>query len=357
MMMTLPPLKMPPLVNTLLAVLGLGGVVALSVPDLTGGARLALNGGLVVIWGIYVLQLLATVLGRPARGLRNEAAALAVDVLAVIVPLTFLLTGTAGRDQSLFCAVWILKPLRDSTSFRLVGKVLANEARNLLGVMSIFVIVLFLAASAAYVIERDAQPQQFGSIPKAMWWAVVTLSTTGYGDAIPQNLAGRVLAGVVMMSGIGVFALWAGILATGFAEEVRRQDFVRKWQLVSAVPLFQKLGSAELVGIVRALRPRNLSAGAVICRKGETGDQMFFIVDGHVSVAAASPVELGPGTFFGEMALITGEPRSATVTASSAVSLLSLHALDFQLMSSRNPEIAEIIRRTALERRGAKPKS
>ena len=118
-----------------------------------------------------------------------------------------------------------------------------------------------------------------------MWWAVVTLSTTGYGDEIPQNLAGRVLAGVVMMSGIGVFALWAGILATGFAEEVRRQDFVRKWQLVSAVPLFQKLGSAELVGIVRALRPRNLAAGAVICRKGETGDQMFFIVEGHVSVA------------------------------------------------------------------------
>jgi voltage-gated potassium channel len=190
-----------------------------------------------------------------------------------------------------------------------------------------------------------------------MWWAVVTLSTTGYGDKIPQSLAGRVLAGVVMMSGIGVFALWAGLLATGFAEEVRRQDFVRKWQLVSAVPLFQKLGSAELVGIVRALRPRNLTAGAVICRKGETGDQMFFIVEGHVSVATPSPVELGPGTFFGEMALITGEPRSATVVASSAVSLLSLHSLDFQVLSSRNPEIAEIIRQTALERRGVKPKS
>ena len=57
------------------------------------------------------------------------------------------------------------------------------------------------------------------------------------------------------------------------------------------------------------------------------------------------------------MALITGEPRSATVVASSAVSLLSLHSLDFQMLSSRNPEIAEIIRRTALERRGAKPSS
>ncbi|MGO8565427.1 potassium channel family protein, partial [Rhizobium ruizarguesonis] len=60
-------------------------------------------------------------------------------------------------------------------------------------------------------------------IPQAMWWAVVTLSTTGYGDEIPQSLAGRVLAGLVMMIGIGIFALWAGILATGFYEDVRRQ--------------------------------------------------------------------------------------------------------------------------------------
>ena len=356
-MMTLPRLKMPALANTLLAVLGLAGVVALSMPDLNEGVRLALDTELVAIWAIYVVELLSSVLARPAAELRSEGPALTVDLLAVVVPLAFFLTPAGGRDQSLFCGIWILKPLRDSTSFHLVVKVLASEARNLLGVMSIFGIVLFVAALAGYLLERDAQPDKFGSIPQAMWWAVVTLTTTGYGGEVPQSLAGRVLAGVVMMSGIGVFALWAGILATGFAEEVRRQDFVRKWQLVSAVPLFQKLGSPELVGIVGALRPRNLSAGAVICRKGETGDQMFFIVEGHVSVATASPVELGPGTFFGEMALITGEPRSATVVASSAVSLLSLQALDFQLLASRNPEIAEIIRQTALERRGIKPKS
>ncbi len=348
---------MPAFVNTLLAVLGLGAVVALSTPDLTAGVRTVLDAELIAIWGVYVLQLLSTVFASPTAELRSHGRRWPSICWRWSFPSAFLLTGTSGRDQSLFCGIWILKLLRDSTSFRLVGKVLANEARNLLGVMSIFGIVLFVASLAAYVIERDAQPDKFGSIPQAMWWAVVTLSTTGYGDEIPQSLAGRVLAGVVMTSGIGVFALWAGILATGFAEELRRQDFVRKWQLVSAVPLFQKLGSPELVGIVRALRPRNLSAGAVICRKGETGDQMFFIVEGHVSVAAASPVELGPGTFFGEMALITGEPRSATVVATTAVSLLSLHSLDFQVLSSRNPEIAEIIRKTARERRAAAPKS
>ena len=65
------------------------------------------------------------------------------------------------------------------------------------------------------------------------------------------SFAGRVLAGVTMLSGIAIFALWAGILATGFYQEVRRQDFVRNWQLVATVPLFQKLGPAVLVEIVR----------------------------------------------------------------------------------------------------------
>jgi voltage-gated potassium channel len=160
-----------------------------------------------------------------------------------------------------------------------------------------------------------------------------------------------------MMSGIGIFALWAGILATGFYEEVRRRDFVRNWQLVAAVPLFQRLGSSALVEIVRALRPHVVPAGTVICRKGETGDQMFFIVEGCVRVATPNPVELGAGSFFGEMALISGEPRSATVSAATDVSLLSLYSVDFQILSSSNPDIADIIRKTALERRGATPKT
>ncbi|MER8370538.1 cyclic nucleotide-gated potassium channel [Mesorhizobium sp. M1348] len=341
--------------NALLAATGLVAVATLTTPDMSGRSRLALAAVLAVIWGVYLLELAETLLKRRAGDVRDRTAAIAIDVLAVLVPLAaFLLVGTP--DRSLYCAVWLLKPLRDSTFFPLLGRILTNEARNLIGVTTVFGIVLFGVSLAAYVIERDVQPEKFGSIPQAMWWAVVTLSTTGYGDAIPQSFAGRVLAGAVMMSGIGIFALWAGILATGFYQEVRREDFVRNWQLVAAVPLFQKLGPATLVEIVRALRPRIVPAGAVICRNGETGDQMFFVVEGRVSVATPNPVELGPGAFFGEMALISGEPRSATVSAITVVSLLSLHSADFQMLCSSSPEIAEIIRKTALERRGAAPK-
>jgi voltage-gated potassium channel len=342
--------------NALFVAIGLLTVAALTLPNITGQTRLILEVLLAGIWAAYVLQLIETLIMQRMRDVRGRALEIAVDVLAVLVPVAaFFFVG--GRDQSLYCAIWLLKPLRGSTFFRLLGRVLTKEARNLIGVTSIFGIVLFGAALAAYIIERDGQPDKFGSIPLAMWWAVVTLSTTGYGDEIPQSFAGRVLAGLVMMSGIGIFALWAGILATGFYEEVRRQDFVRNWQLVAAVPLFQKLGSGALIEIVRALRPRVVPAGAIICRKGETGDQMFFIVEGRVSVATPNPVELGTGSFFGEMALISGEPRSATVSAATEVSLLSLYSSDFQMLSSSSPEIADIIHKTALERRGATPKT
>ncbi len=355
-MSALPFSKISASLNAVLAAIGLLTVAALTTPDITGQTRLILQVLLVGIWAAYGLQLIEMLIVQRTKGVHGSAPEIAVDILAVLVPLAaFLLV--RGRDQSLYCAIWLLKPLRGSIFFRLLGRVLTKEARNLIGVTSIFGIVLFGAALVAYVIERDVQPDKFGSIPLAMWWAVVTLSTTGYGDEIPQSFAGRVLAGLVMMSGIGIFALWAGILATGFYEEVRRQDFVRNWQLVAAVPLFQKLGSAALIEIVRALRPRVVPAGGIICRKGEAGDQMYFIVEGRVSVATPNPVELGSGSFFGEMALITGEPRSATVSAATEVSLLSLYASDFQMLSSSSPEIADIIRKTALERRGATPKA
>ena len=180
--------------NGLLVAAGLVAVAALTTPDLTGQTSFALELLLAGIWAIYVLQLIGRVIMQRTRNIRDRMPAIAVDALAVLVPLAaFLLDDT--RDQSLYCAVWLLKPLRDSTFFRLMGRVLTNEARNLIGVTSVFGIILFGAALVAYILERDVQPDRFGSIPQAMWWAVVTLSTTGYGDEIPQSFAGRVLAG------------------------------------------------------------------------------------------------------------------------------------------------------------------
>ena len=165
--------------NAVLAAIGLLTVAALTMPDLTDQIRLILEVVLAGIWAAYVLQLIETLIIHRATDVRGRVPEIAVDALAVLIPLAAFLF-IRGRDQSLYCSIWLLKPLRGSTFFRLLGRVLSKEARNLIGVTSIFGIVLFAAALAAYIIERDIQPDKFGSIPLAMWWAVATLSTTGW---------------------------------------------------------------------------------------------------------------------------------------------------------------------------------
>lgn len=71
------------------------------------------------------------------------------------------------------------------------------------------------------------QPDQFGSIPRALWWAVITLTTTGYRDVYPITPGGKVVAGLVAISGIGVIALPTGILAAAFSDAVQRARAVR----------------------------------------------------------------------------------------------------------------------------------
>jgi voltage-gated potassium channel len=252
---------------------------------------------------------------------------------------------------SLFAFVWVFKLVRYAPGLAGLQRVIGDARQALLSVLLCFCIVLLFSASLAYLVERSAQPGAFGSIPAALWWAIVTLTTTGYGDVIPITPIGRVLAGIVMVSGIIVFALWAGILASGFAEETRRREFLRTWDLVARVPFFHDIGATTIADVARLLRPRDYTAGSEIIRRGEHGDCMYFIVSGEVEVRVApEPVYLGAGQFFGELALLTGGPRNATVVATQQCMLLYLDIADFRELVASQPVLARIIHEEA-ERR------
>jgi len=93
-----------------------------------------------------------------------------------------------------------------------------------------FVMVIFLmiiASCLLYFAEHDAQKAAFSSIPATLWWAVVTLTTTGYGDMAPITIVGKILAGIIMLTGVALFALPAGIITAGFLEEIK---FIRKYK-------------------------------------------------------------------------------------------------------------------------------
>ena len=276
-----------------------------------------------------------------------------VDLLgACLIPLA-LLAGVPAADADLFGVVWVFKLARYSQGLAVLGRVIQIEAEPLIGVLFTFVVILLCAAVLAHLLERQAQPEMFDTVTKSLWWTITTLTTTGYGDVTPVTALGRVLGGLVMMSGIVVFALWAGILATGFSQEMRRRAFLRTWDLVARVPLFHDVGAVVIAEVAQRLRPREVSAGTMIVRKGEPGDCMYFIVHGEVEVQLVADMpRLGDGAFFGELSLITGAPRNANAVATKPTQLLSLDIADFRDLAARHPDLTKAIHEEARRRLG-----
>ena len=255
------------------------------------------------------------------------------------------------RDAILFGLVWVFKRVRYAPGLVGLRWAIGNARQALLSVLLGFVVVLLAASSLEYLFECAAQPDAFGSIPAALWWGIVTMTNAGYGDSVPQTVPGRLLAGVVMVCGIMVLALVAGILATGFAQEMRRYAFLRTWNIVAKVPFFQTIGASVIAEVVRLLRPRDYPAGAVVVRRGEPGDCMYFIASGEVEIEVGpAPLRLGTGEFFGEIALLTGTPRTATVVAAEPCTLLRLDIVEFRELMGRQPELARVIYDAAHQR-------
>jgi voltage-gated potassium channel len=274
-------------------------------------------------------------------------------VCAVAIPLALIL-GADHKSAWLLGIFWMFKLVPEIPGLRPLRRVLVVESGPLLSVLVIFLMVLFLASVAVHFLERDVQPAAFGSVPATLWWAVATLTTTGYGDVVPITPLGRLVAALVMICGLGVFGLWTGILATGFAAETRRDNFLKTWESVTKVPFFATLGSAAIADVTQMLRTIDLPARTAIIRKDQTGDCMYFIAEGEVEVdLPGKKITLGEGAFFGEMALLGNNLRSANITTTQVSRLLVLDLVDFRLLMARHPDLAATIdaeaRRRALE--------
>jgi len=117
----------------------------------------------------------------------------------------------------------IFKLTRFSPGMKALVTVLKQESATLAVAGFILFMLVILSSWGIYVLEHDAQPEEFSSIPAAMWWTIVTLTTLGYGDVVPITSGGKVFAGFIALMGIGMLALPAGILASGFSAEIHRR--------------------------------------------------------------------------------------------------------------------------------------
>ena len=294
-----------------------------------------------------------TIAMKPSRArLRHMVTPLALIDLMAIAPFylaTFI--GIDLRFMRVFRLLRILKLTRHSAALSMVGSVLYAERRALTASVTVMLVLLVFTSGLMYFAERAAQPEAFASIPHAMWWGVATLTTVGFGDITP---IGKVLGAIAMLMGVGMFAMPAGILASGFAQEIKSRDFVIEWRMVAKAPVFGRLEATLIADIVSMLRPRMAMQGETIMREGEIGDCMYFIASGECEVdVVPKAIVLGSGDFFGEIALLEHGRRHATVRARTTCQLLMLTGDDFDELLERSDELRQAITRIADERRAS----
>jgi voltage-gated potassium channel len=273
-----------------------------------------------------------------------------IDLLAFLPSAIALIIGDKTA-LVLFGMLPFLKLVRYSPAMRSLLSALHAERRTLFGCVVILAGAVLLFASLLYAIEHNVQPDKFGTIPQAMWWAIVTLGTVGYGDVVPMTPLGKIVSVFAIVVGFAMVALPIAIISTAFADEVRRRDFVVTWGMLARVPLFSHLSAAEIADIMRLLKARTIETDEILVRRGDAATSMYFITTGEVEIELPNQrVRLADGTFFGEIALLHRTKRSGTVTATRKTRLLVLDALYLHARIERVPTLAGHVHKTAQAR-------
>lgn len=271
--------------------------------------------------------------------------------LAAIAP--FYLSQIVGIDLRVLRTLRLLRFLklsRYSPALHALLRVLANERRALMGAGLLLGAALLFASTGIYFLENEAQPDKFGSVPEAAWWAMATLTTVGYGDVTPITPLGRLFGGFVMLFGLCILALPVAIVSAGFAQEVGRRDFVINWSLISRIPLLAELDAKEVGHIMPLLHAHNLPPNFEVLAIGAEGKAMYFVASGRVhmrNAASGKTEEYGTGDFFGATAMLDNDTQPGAFVTTSKCRLLKLHREDFHRLETATPRIAATIRNRA----------
>ena len=159
----------------------------------------------------------------------------------------------------------IFKLLRYYGSFDVILSVLKKNRDYLITILLILLGFLIFVSYTIYIFESEAQPQKFDDIDSAVWWAVITLTTVGYGDVYPVTDIGKLLTAVVLLIGIGIIALPTGIIASGFLEEIRlRKECQLSSQVVPIADEIRKIYKLREEGIITEVEFEKLKQNLII---------------------------------------------------------------------------------------------
>ena len=272
----------------------------------------------------------------------------AIDLLVVGSLAYALASGDYSTWPSFVMVLALFKLSRLIPGLDLVGTVIKNERQTLSALVLTLGILVIVLSTALYLIENAAQPDMFKSVANSMWWGIVTMTTTGYGDMAPVTWIGRVIGACAMLVGIAMLAMPAGILSNGFAEEIKRREQLRAWQIISNLELFSGLESGCIADIANCLKTQIIPARSAVVKKNAVADSMFFIVDGEVEVEIKprppQPIRLKTGDIFGEAGLLDNKRRNATIRTVRTTRFLVLELRDFHNIANEHPELMDRIK-------------
>jgi voltage-gated potassium channel len=161
-----------------------------------------------------------------ARRLRFMVSPMAIlDLIVVLATLSPFFVSDAAiiRMVRLVRLAALAKFGRFSLALQELGRAIAERRFELFVTMALAGVLLLFSATALYWAEQEIQPDAFGSIPRALWWSVITLTTVGYGDVSPVTALGKFLASLVAISGIGLVAMPTAIMAGAFSDAMQRR--------------------------------------------------------------------------------------------------------------------------------------
>lgn len=303
------------------------------------------------VWSAVEIPVLSRMPRWRARAIFASRPIMIIDLLAFAPWYFSWLIPIDLRSLRLLRLLRLFKLVRFSPALRTLLRVCQEESRALLGSLLVMLILLLFTSTGIYFLEREVQPDGFGSIPAASWWALATLTTVGYGDVVPETPLGKLLGGVAMLLGVGMFALPIAIIATGFSQESMRHQFVATWSMVARIPLFANMSRAELADITKLLDTRSYEPGAPIVRAGDIGEGMYILAGGEADLVlgADQTVTLSEGDMFGEMTLLGRQRHARDVVATTHCRIYVLDNRALARLSRRYPDLLERIRHAAAE--------
>ena len=250
------------------------------------------------------------------------------------------------RAYSIFSNIRILLPT--NTLLKTIWK----QRLSILGTQIVVFSLLLIFSVVIHFLEKDLQPESFGSILDSMWYGIATLTTVGYGDVTPVTNLGKVISSFAMFLGIAMFALPAAILASAYYEDIQKRNFLVSLEAITEIDLFSKLPIGAITKINSKLEPLVLPAKQNIFEKGDVADALYIIEFGSVQVEIENPIVLGSGDYFGETGLISNAERNATISLLEESKLLRLSKDSLEELIEEYPSLFEDLKTSASSRTG-----